>query len=450
MSDCIPSCMMLLLTLPCILALIGALATRLIWPLSFDDTRAFAMTIVNHHSNLSLNRIRRLFWWYRAIIPFYKTLFRLASYPEHMRRRYISFIAQVLVPHFGPSPPEYWSMPESKSISYKPSVRTPFEPIVVLGDGTKPMSVRFSMEIIDSGNGLPRNPEDCLTVCREIGASSFVEGFDPTWVDVCYDSLVYHDWRKLKGDHVPINFFFGGEFGQTGVVTKFYFFPMIRAAETGVGGMQLVSQCMARLGVGSQWESVASFVELHPQYKVYPEMVGIEGVAPTRNRVKVYLRLHPDHSSLMDTIYYTTLGGKLNADNAVSETIAALRVLWKLIFPGVGDDEVVQLKRQGSKGMLVYFEMGLDRKSVIPKVYIPIYRYCQSDAQIARAIAEYYRSTGQGGEVERNYEACLREMLPKVNLEKSPPSHQTYLGISTKKGKTQMTMYFALDLFSRG
>ncbi|KAI3614837.1 tryptophan dimethylallyltransferase [Moniliophthora roreri] len=425
MSDCIPSCMMLLLTLPCILALIGALATRLIWPLSFDDTRAFAMTIVNHHSNLSLNRIRRLFWWYRAIIPFYKTLFRLASYPEHMRRRYISFIAQVLVPHFGPSPPEYWSMPESKSISYKPS-------------------------IIDSGNGLPRNPEDCLAICQEIGASSFVEGFDLTWVDICYDSLVYHDWRNFKGDHVPMNFAFGGEFTQTGVVTKFYFYPKVRATETGVGGMQLISQCMGRLGVGGQWKSVVDFVESHPQYGIHPESVGIEGVAPTRSRVKVYLRLHPDHSSLTDTIYCTTLGGRLNGDNAVSETIAALRVLWKLIFPGIGDDEAPQLKRPEQKGMLVYFEMGLDRKSVIPKVYVPIYRYCQSDAQVARAITEYYRSTGQGGEVERNYEACLREMLPKVNLEKSPPSHQTYLGISTKKGKTQMTMYFGLDLFARG
>ncbi|EEB92454.1 hypothetical protein MPER_09030 [Moniliophthora perniciosa FA553] len=388
-----------------LLALLTALVILLkllIWPLSFDDIRAFAMTIVNCHSNSS--PIRRRFWWYRAIVPFYKTLFRLASYPEHLKRQYISFIAQVLVPHFGPSPQEYWSMPESTSISYKPSVRTPFEPIIFLGDGTKPMSVRFSMEIIDPENGLPRNPEDCLAISREIGASSFVEGYDPSWVDVCYDTLVYHDWKKLKGDHIPINFFFG-------VGTKFYFFPMIRATETGVSGIQLVSQCMARLGVERQWQSVADFVESHPQYKVYPEMVGIEGVAPTRNRVKVYLRLHPDHGSLTDTIYYTTLGGRLNGDNGVSETIAALRVLWKLMFPDVEDDEVVRLKRPGSKGMLVYFEMGLDRKGVIPKVYIPVYRYCQSDAQIARAITEYYRSTGQGGDVERNYEACLREML---------------------------------------
>ncbi|EEB96237.1 hypothetical protein MPER_04658 [Moniliophthora perniciosa FA553] len=367
------------------------------------------MIIVNRHSNS--NPIRRLLWWYRAIVPFYKTLFRLASYPEHLRRQYVSFIAQVLIPHFGPSPQEYWSMPVSTSTSYKPGVRNPLEHAVVLGDGTKPMSVRFTMKIIDPQDGLPRNPEDCLTVSRAICAGSFVEGYDPTWVDVCYDTLVYHDWKKLKRDHVSSNFLLGGEFTQTGIVTKFYFYPMIRATKTGVSGMQLVSQCMARLGVESQWQSVADFVESHPQYKVYPEMVGIEGVAPTRNRVKVYLRLHPDHTSLEDTIYYTTLGGELNGDNGVSETIAALRVLWKLMFPDVEDDEVVQLKRPASKGMLVYFEMGLDRKGVIPKVYIPVYRYCQSDAQIARAITEYYRSTEQGGDFQRNYETCLREML---------------------------------------
>ncbi|KAK7037681.1 hypothetical protein VNI00_010907 [Paramarasmius palmivorus] len=391
------------LVFSCMLASIVLFLTFISLPSPLFDL----MTIVK------ARHVRRLFWWYRAIIPFYATLFRIASYPEHIKRRYISFIVRVLAPHFGPTPPEHWST--FANTSYIPSVRTPFEPIMVLGDsdgrGNQPMSVRFSMELIDSANGLPMNPEECLATCRAIARRcDFIEGFDSSWLDVCYDTLVYHEWRNLKADHVPVNFFFGGEFTSTGITTKFYFFPMIRARETGVDGMELVSQCMAHLGVGRQWETVTGFVNAHPEYNIYPEIVGIEGVVPTRNRVKVYLRLHQSHTSLADTVFYATLGGVLK-DDGVSDTVKALRMLWKLMFPGVREDEVIQLKRPGTKGILVYFEIGLDRKGVIPKVYIPIYRYCQSDVQIARVITEYYRLTRHGGEVEKNYDGHLRELL---------------------------------------
>lgn len=375
-----------------------------------------------------------MIWWTRAVIPSLLTIFRLSSFSTLQQQRHITFVVRKLIPHFGPTPSELTAEAQgsqSSVSSYKPTIRTPIELIWVLGGGNSPMSARFDMELISSlKSGHPYNPEAAWNVFLAIFQEQ--PSFDPSWAEICYNTLVYHDWRTVKDGERMIQFFVGtasslvivyldaiksrsagGEFAETEVIGKLYFYPPLRARETNTEPLDVTSACLKLLGVFDQWRLVLEFIAANPYYHATPEFIGIECVSPAKNRVKVYLRISVDYCSLRDAVHFTTLGGRL-ASPAVQETVDALRALWSLLFPGLKEDTSLQSKRPNplARGLLVYFEMALDgRKSPIPKFYLPAYRYCDSDEQIARAVTEYYRTSGKGSSKERNYMAHFKQIL---------------------------------------
>ncbi|KAH8822360.1 tryptophan dimethylallyltransferase-domain-containing protein [Flagelloscypha sp. PMI_526] len=371
-------------------------------------------------------------WWWRHVVPTFARLFRLASTAPELRRRYLQFIVDELIPHFGPSPPDFWKIPKDH-IDYRPTVHTPIEVIWVLGDEIKPMSVRFVMDVLDAVMGVPRNPEEMRAVSSQLFQSSVMTKFDSTWLDVCYDSLVYHDWRNVKSGHHTVQFFPGGEFGPEGLIAKQYYYPTMRANETGTPAFEVVSHCMARLGLSEQFLCVVEFFQNNGHYGAVPEFVGVEGVLPEENRIKCYVRI----------LFF--LGPR---DPAIQLTISAFSKLWKLLYPSHNDDENVESIRPGAKGMLIYFEMSLSRRQPIPKIYIPLYRFAGNDKHVAQAIQQYYRETNQGGKIERDYIKNFNILFPHIDSTSTQcPWAHCYLGIATKKGVTQMTVYYSLDSY---
>jgi hypothetical protein len=111
---------------------------------------------------------------------------------------------------------------------------------------------------------------------------------------------------------------------------------------------------MARLGLYEQWFPVVQFFQTNPQYHGCPEFLGVDGVTPERNRIKCYIRIHRDFSSLDHIVYIATLGGLLQ-DPAVQPTIDAFCRLWRLLYPKHHDNENVESLRPGAKVGLFYF-----------------------------------------------------------------------------------------------
>jgi hypothetical protein len=137
----------------------------------------------------------------------YSQLFQLSSLPQERRRQYLQWIVNVLMPNFGPCPPEFWA--RQNDTTYRPTLRTPIEVIWVLGDTTRPMSVRFGTEILDPTTGIPRDPEQTRAIANQLFSQPIMKEYDTTWGDICYDSLVFHDWRNLKHGHHTIQYFIG-------------------------------------------------------------------------------------------------------------------------------------------------------------------------------------------------------------------------------------------------
>ena len=190
---------------------------------------------------------------------------------------------------------------------------------------------------------------------------------------------------------------------------KLYYYPA-RAAATGIHGFDVVGDCVTKVGLWEQWAPVMEFFNANLHYGATPDFVGVEAIAPQRNRFKVYVRIGSDFSSLNEIARIATLGGKLKHP-AVRETILGFARFWRLLYPGRRDDEVVPSLRPGGKGMLIYFEMAVGRHEVVPKIYVPCYRFEGTDEHVARAITQYHRLYEQGGEIEKNYETHFRRIL---------------------------------------
>ena len=74
------------------------------------------------------------------------------------------------------------------------------------------MSVRFSMEMLDDRTGRPLNVEEFAAASRQVFAPNngdHAKNYDSTWPDICYSTMLDHDWRKCKSDVNRIQFFPG-------------------------------------------------------------------------------------------------------------------------------------------------------------------------------------------------------------------------------------------------
>jgi DMATS type aromatic prenyltransferase len=189
--------------------------------------------------------------------------------------------------------------------------------------------------------------------------------------------------------------------------------PHMRAALEGVTDFRLVKTCMSELGFSDSWEPAASYLQSMPDL-VRPSiaMVAVDCLEPAKNRIKVYVRTQS--SSFSDIADLLTLGG-LIADEYVCQTLSAMRHLWSLLFPGVADD--VPLSESSTRdakyyppGFLIYYELALGRAIPIPKVYIPVRRYCDNDEHIASALSQYFKDV-KLDDIGESYKSDLERVL---------------------------------------
>lgn len=202
----------------------------------------------------------------------------------------------------------------------------------------------------------------------------------------------------------------GGDFSQDSMIGKFYFLPHLRAAETNISQEDLVTECISRIGLLEPWMRVLSFMQTIPQSaRPVPDMIAVDCVPSTQNRIKVYFR--SDATTLDEIVRIVRLGGALDDDPLIKETTDLIENLWSYFFPGIERHEHIKpsLPKKVAHGFLIYFEMKLGSNRLWPKVYIPVRHYCESDMFIANAISKFYSPYNE--DFSKRYTRDLQNIL---------------------------------------
>ncbi|KAJ7580937.1 aromatic prenyltransferase [Mycena floridula] len=337
----------------------------------------------------------------------------------------------------GPAPSEFI---DSKPVSYVCDDYSPIEYAAVYGSAGI-LSLRLTLEFLSPENGFPYSRDQFLVSMRGLGEK--MAAFDMTWTDICLEALTTSE--QPTGTTHYSQYIIGCDFTPKGIYGKSWFFPHFRAKHTSVEINDIVTECMSKIGVANQWLPVISYVKSLPKAsQPKAEMIGVDCFEPVKSRIKPYFRVPV--KSLVNIIEFMTLGGTLN-DPDISDTVSALKKLWSLLFPGISDDQpLVPNNPNQPNGFMIYFEMGLGRTRFIPKVYIPVARYCPSDAHIAKGVSTYYRDIGEETSAEL-YLSNLKQFSHRDLL--SGAGVHTHIGVVSKKGKgTEISVYFNPEVFA--
>lgn len=187
--------------------------------------------------------------------------------------------------------------------------------------------------------------------------------------------------------------------------------PGTRALLEGCSSDYLVTNCMRRLGITSWDRKVVPYLDSLPlhAHRPTPDMVSIDCVEPSKNRIKVYFRCYD--KTFRGVLDRLTLGGRLN-DEGIQNLVPALQELWELLFPGIGIDDQLPVKdasRPSWLGFLVYYEMKLGTDEITPKVYIPVRQYCANDMEVVNVLERYLNMKGL--DIARTYGDVTKRIL---------------------------------------
>ncbi|KAF9552276.1 aromatic prenyltransferase [Agrocybe pediades] len=346
----------------------------------------------------------------------------------------------------GPRPSEY----REKAIrpnSWISDDHTPVEFIYVIdGDDWRP-SIRFAMEPLSPVDGAPLPPQAWKRTLDNMSSKySIMKGYDTTWPDICYNTLIDVPQNESQTQH-STQFFLGCDFTPSGMVGKFYYIPKLRAASDKCSEETLVTNCLRSMAIPSMessWSLVTQYLDSLPPTTPRPtlEMVAVDSVSPSKNRIKIYYRSH--ENTIEAIIQHLTLGGTLN-DPTTLQTISIFRTLSGYLFPGASTTDALMSKRNWP-GFLMYFELTPKSQVPFPKVYIPVRQYCANDAQIADAVGKYLRSTGNTTAGDR-YAAEFQRLMKHRNLDSRTGIH-TYIACCGRPSGPQLSMYLSPEVFA--
>ncbi|TFK26012.1 aromatic prenyltransferase [Coprinopsis marcescibilis] len=450
------------------------------------------------------------FWWIRIGAPF-ASMLETGGYDSVIQCKFLCFVYRtvmaLLPPHDTPcpdsvmtidhSPVEFsWVLPPNlKKQGCEPSSKCPNASAPGLKASKKSHSreVRFAVEPMHPVSGRRLKGSRVLDF---ITSSEGSLGLIPSEKD----SMT---WRKKTekflfpqcgdGDEVPdgSRFFVGFDFLINGTITlKAYYIPAHNMSNQPVSGSEKLSP-LALWGVDytplrrlvstldpallEPLEFLLSYFDtLDDDHKPRIQIISLDCVASSKNRLKVYCRPKTG-SSWSDAVSSFTLGGRLQSPQ-VDETVRDMERLWNKLFPqasssidcdlhmvvplenhnlsGVDSNNGIQVdKRQHPLGGLVYYYSlfaGKDAKdSVYPKLYVPTSLYCADDQAIARAVEEYYAEpkigdmqTGRRIEQEAWVSKEVHSMFNHRQLDEKP-GIITYVSFALKKNGSELTQYFS-------
>ncbi len=360
------------------------------------------------------------FWW-RTTGFTLAILLQKAGYAIESQCRNLLFYFFYVVPELGAGPNAEGQPPHWKS--FMTDDFTPIELSWSWGCGSEAPMVRFSIEPIGPCAGTSADPLNEHATTRLIRRFQHVlPDTDLTWFDHFSKELLTYSRHSTEPDRISrfegheSRTFIAFDLDENGIVLKAYFLPAFKAAETGQSNLAVISQAIKNLP-NQQGSSFYGYNILLDYMKtsvegsqLEVEMLGIDCTAPTKSRLKIYLR---SRSTCFNSVRATmALGGRLK-DPGLEKGFEELRKLWTLVL---GKDEQfapaedLQRKDHRTAGILYYFEIRPGQAAPVPKVYIPVRHYAPNDLDIAHGLRTYLKSRRQGS-VAGRYMQALKSIL---------------------------------------
>ncbi|KAF8629390.1 hypothetical protein AX17_005686 [Amanita inopinata Kibby_2008] len=426
------------------------------------------------------------FFWRKVGKPF-ASMLEAASFPLDIQCRFLTFVYARVIGMMGPhdspsqgsimtfdgSPIELsWIIPKSEPSKKKKK--------------TVDRQIRFAIEPIDPRTGELLSGDAVLNyLVSPAGSLGIVNAQD--------DAMA---WRKalenflfpaVTGSQIRngSKFFVGFDFSPAGLITlKAYYIPPpkpvlgIRNSNSRQGAIHLWDSDWSRLrllmpqlhpSLLAPLNKLISFVDgLDERLKPRIQIFAVDCVGSSVNRLKIYCRPR-EGASWSDACQTLTLGGRITSPDMV-DALVHLEVLWNNLFPYSASTSGRQLKlpsnsesrfitrlRKSNKqhptgGLLYYYSLHAGVDVPLPKIYLPVSRYCRNDLQICHAVEQAYRT-----EERRNSTTCsapegwvAREVSRTFNHRslKDRTGIHTYVTLAYKGKGWEMTSYFSPEAWS--
>lgn len=356
-------------------------------------------------------------YWWRSLGYALAVLLWNAGYSNHAQYLSLVFFAVVVSSSLGPA-----MEPPRGVIPWSSFMTDDGNPIELSWDwhtGTKPPTIRFSIEPIGVDAGTATDPEN------QYAASKFHQALlrslprtNVEWFDHFNQQLSCH---AIAGGLAPeghsSRIFYAFDLTEDGITSKAYFFPGFKAKATGQTNLTIISQAIrtAPYCAPERLEALAVFQEfvtdsLTPALEM--DMLAIDLIDPTASRLKIYFRnRETSFSSVRRTM---TLGNRIAAPDLI-HGLRNLKLLWDALLERErwsDDDESLPTVDHRTAGILYNVEFCLGNAVPKVKIYIPVRHYANSDRKIICRLGDYlYRINAHSGRYIPRYSHGLGSLL---------------------------------------
>ena len=202
---------------------------------------------------------------------------------------------------------------------------------------------------------------------------------------------------------------------QNGILAKAYFLPSVKAAETGLSKLDLMARSISRLQGrnGTDLEAfnvLQDFILSSAHLRIDAEILAIDCVVPDHSRLKIYVR--SPQTSFDSVCQIMTLGDE-SCLRLLSDNLNELRHLWDAVMStGVRKDSCQPLEYVAHRtaGILYNFEIRPGKQEIVPKVYIPVRHYGQSDLVVMSGFQSWLQHCKYDG-ASNDYKTAFMDML---------------------------------------
>ncbi|KAG5641112.1 hypothetical protein DXG03_005975 [Asterophora parasitica] len=286
--------------------------------------------------------------------------------------------------------------------------------------------LRFAIEPIDPRSGRLLRANEVLRYLTSSKGSLGLVRCDRSALD--WSMITQHflypdgDTEGSEGER----FFIGFDFSPSGdIVLKTYYLPAPRPTygaflhhakglnlglwDSDYRPLRDLLDCLDPSLVDSLNMMISYVDEVNDLSKPRLQILSMDCVPNEVNRLKLYCR-PTSGNSWRDARRAFTLGGRL-ASSKMNRALARLETLWNLLFPFTASDsnrdlDDALLQRSGSchrgtadhptGGLLYYYSLVPGSDMVLPKIYLPVARYCSNDLFITQALEKFHAIDGRG------------------------------------------------------
>ncbi|KAL9085812.1 MAG: hypothetical protein Q9165_007444 [Trypethelium subeluteriae] len=398
-------------------------------------------------------------FWLTATGILLENLISYGGYSSDEQRKTLEFYRNFIVPSLGPKPtsaghPATWK-------SFMTDDFTPLEFSWNWGSGNElpERRIRFSIEAIgyQAGTSIdPWNMTSTLQLLQRLGRG--MTRLDLQWFDQLVGKLLpYPDSRRsgvpeLSPVQASIStMFLAFELGKGEPLVKVYMMPKARSLVSKRPSQQLLIDTMQQFAQDTEWKSLG---ELSKDLRKWTEtkfldpfMIAFDCVAPTRSRMKIYVR-----SSDTSFASVKNIMSLYEDSSTIANGLEELRRLWEILFV---KDEPFDPTRQlppvehETSGILFYIEAHPASRHKNVKVYLPVKHYANNDWSTAQGLASFIRQRNacQSGLAD-SYLGALTEACRHRNL-KEKRGLQTYIACKIENNSLSITSYLSPDIYAQ-